>query len=71
VALNSSGAYASATQCNSGGAWSPFKTIAAPQGLTITFDLASDDAGPRLLTWPVVRMEYAGNFELKYFSLHS
>jgi hypothetical protein len=45
VALNSSGAYASATQGNSGGAWTPFTTAANPQGSTITTDLASDDAG--------------------------
>jgi hypothetical protein len=51
VALNSAGAYASATQGNSGGAWSSFKTIAAPQGTAITTDLASDDAGQVTLVY--------------------
>src|SRR3984957_165200 len=37
VATNSSGAYASATEGNSGGAWSAFKTILNPEGLTIYF----------------------------------
>ena len=51
VALNSAGAYASATQGNAGGAWSSFKTIAAPQGTAITTDLASDDAGQVTLVY--------------------
>ena len=54
VALNSAGAYASATQGNSGGAWSSFTTIAAPQGLTITTDLASDDAGQVTLVYEFI-----------------
>jgi hypothetical protein len=54
VALNSFGAYASATQGNSGGAWSPFITIAAPQGPTITSDLASDDAGQVTLVYEFI-----------------
>jgi hypothetical protein len=54
VALNSAGAYASATQGNSGGIWSAFKTIAAPQGLTITTDLASDDAGQVMLIYEFI-----------------
>jgi hypothetical protein len=54
VALNSAGAYASATQGNSGGAWSPFKAIATPQGSTITTDLASDDAGQVTLLYEFI-----------------
>jgi hypothetical protein len=54
VALNSSGAYVAAVQGNSGGAWSPFKTIAAPQGLTITSDLASNDAGQVTLVYEFI-----------------
>jgi len=54
VALNSSGAYASTTQGNSGGAWSPFKAIVNPQGLTITGDLESDDAGQVTLVYEFI-----------------
>ena len=54
VALNSAGAYASATQGNSGGAWSSFTTIAAPQGIAITTDLASDDAGQVTLIYEFI-----------------
>ena len=44
-ALSGSGAYTSTTQGVSGGHWSPFTTIVAPQGLSIVSDLASDNAG--------------------------
>ncbi len=54
VALNSAGAYASATQGNAGGPWSAFTTIAAPQGLTITTGLASDDAGQVMLVYEFI-----------------
>jgi hypothetical protein len=54
VATNSSGAYASATEGNSGGAWSAFKTILNPEGLTITSDLASDDAGQVTLVYEFI-----------------
>jgi hypothetical protein len=54
VALNSAGAYASARQGNSGGAWSSFTSIAAPQGQTITTDLASDDAGQVTLMYEFI-----------------
>jgi hypothetical protein len=54
VALNSAGAYASATQGNAGGAWSPFNTVAAPQGLTITTGLATDDAGQVTLVYEFI-----------------
>jgi hypothetical protein len=54
VATNSAGAYASATQGNSGGAWSPFKTIVNPQAITITTDLASDDAGQVTLVYEFI-----------------
>jgi hypothetical protein len=54
VAVNSSGAYASATQGNFGGVWSPFKSIVAPQGIAITTDLASDDAGQATLLYEFI-----------------
>jgi hypothetical protein len=54
VATNSSGAFASATEGNSGGAWSAFKTILNPEGLTITSDLASDDAGQVTLVYEFI-----------------
>lgn len=54
VATNSAGAYAAATQGNAGGAWSAFKTIAAPQGLAIITGLASDDAGQVMLVYEFI-----------------
>jgi hypothetical protein len=54
LALSSSGAYTSATQGNSGGAWSPFKTVVNPQGPTIVSDLASDDAGQVMLVYEFI-----------------
>ena len=54
VAVNSSGAYTSATQGVSGGAWSALKTIAAPQGISLTTDLASDDAGQVTLVYEFI-----------------
>ena len=54
VALSSSGAYISTTQGNSGGAWSPFKTVVNPQGSTIISDLASDDAGQVTLVYELI-----------------
>jgi hypothetical protein len=51
LALSSSGVYTSATQGNSGGAWSPFKTAVSPQGSTIISNLASDDAGQVTLVY--------------------
>lgn len=51
LALSSSGVYTSATQGNSGGAWSAFKTAVSPQGSTIISDLASDDAGQVTLVY--------------------
>ncbi len=54
VATNSSGAFASATEGNSGGAWSAFKTILNPEGLTITSDLASDDVGQVTLVYEFI-----------------
>ena len=45
VALSKSGTYISASQGNSGGAWSSFSTAINPQGSVIISDLASDDAG--------------------------
>jgi hypothetical protein len=54
VALNSSAAYTSATQGVSGGAWSALKTIVAPQGIVLTTDLASDDAGQATLVYEVI-----------------
>ena len=54
VALSSSGAYISTTQGNSGGAWSPFKTVINPQSPTIISDLASDDAGQVTLVYELI-----------------
>ena len=54
VALSSSGAYTSTTQGNSGGAWSPFKTVVNPQSSTIVTDLASDDAGQVTLVYEFI-----------------
>ena len=54
VALSSSGAYTSATQGNSGGAWSAFKTVINPQSPTIISDLKSDDAGHVTLVYEVI-----------------
>src|ERR1022692_2261814 len=54
VARSSSGAYTSATQGISGGAWSPLKTITNPQGISITTDLASDDAGQVTLVYEFI-----------------
>jgi len=54
VALNSSGAYTSATQGVSGGAWSALKTIVAPQGIVLTTDLAGDDAGQVTLVYEFI-----------------
>lgn len=54
MALNSAGAYASAIQGNAGGTWSTFNTVAAPQGLTITTGLATDDAGQVTLVYEFI-----------------
>jgi hypothetical protein len=54
VVLSSSGAYVSASQGNSGGAWSPFKSIVEPQGITITTDVESDDAGQVTLVYELI-----------------
>jgi hypothetical protein len=54
VATNSAGTFTSATQGNSGGAWSAFQSIVNPQGLTITTDLASDDAGQVTLVYEFI-----------------
>jgi len=54
VAVNSSGAYTSAIQGISGGAWSPLKTIADPQGIALTTDLASDNAGQVTLVYEFI-----------------
>lgn len=51
LALSSSGAYTSATQANSGGAWSQFTTAVNPQGSVIISDLASNDAGQVTLVY--------------------
>jgi hypothetical protein len=45
VATSGAGAYTSATQGISGGTWGVFKDIVNPQAITITSDLASDNAG--------------------------
>jgi hypothetical protein len=51
LALSSSGTYISATQGNSGGAWSTFNTAVKPQGSVIITALASDDAGQVTLVY--------------------
>jgi hypothetical protein len=51
VALSSSGVYTSATQGNSGGAFSAFETALSPQGSIIISDLVSDDAGQVTLVY--------------------
>jgi hypothetical protein len=51
LALSKSGTYISATQGNSGGAWSSFSTAINPQGSVIISDLASDDAGQVTLVY--------------------
>jgi len=51
LALSSSGTYISATQGNSGGAWSTFNTAVNPQGSIIISALASDDAGQVTLVY--------------------
>ena len=54
VALSSSGPFNSATQGNSDGAWTPFKTVVNHQGSTIVSDLASDDTGQVTLAYEVI-----------------
>jgi hypothetical protein len=54
LAHSSSGAYISATQGNSGGAWSAFKTAVNPQGSVIVADLAGDDAGQVTLVYETI-----------------
>jgi hypothetical protein len=54
VALSSSGAYTSATQANSGGAWSSFNTVFNPSGQTIVSSLATDDAGHVTLAYEAI-----------------
>jgi hypothetical protein len=51
LALSSSGVYTSATQGNSGGAFSAFKTAVSPQGSTIISDMVSDDVGQVTLVY--------------------
>lgn len=51
LALSKSDTYISATQGNSGGAWSSFSTAINPQGSVIISDLASDDAGQVTLVY--------------------
>lgn len=51
VATSGAGAYTSATQGNSGGGWGPFKNIVNPEAITITSDLASDNAGQVTLVY--------------------
>jgi hypothetical protein len=51
LAVNTSFVYVSATQGNSGGTWSAFKTAVNPQGSVIISDMASDDAGQVTLVY--------------------
>jgi hypothetical protein len=54
VAMSGAGAYTSATQGNSGGTWGAFKNIVNPQVITITSDLASDNAGHVTLVYETI-----------------
>ena len=54
VATNGAGAYTSATQSNAGGTWGAFKNIVNPQVITITSDLASDNAGHVTLVYETI-----------------
>ncbi len=54
VAFSGSGAYVSATQGHSGGAWSPFNTVVDPQTITIVSDLASDNAGSVTMVYETI-----------------
>jgi hypothetical protein len=54
VALSGSGAYISATQGASGGAWSAFNTVVDPQNITIVSDLASDNAGTVTMVYELI-----------------
>ncbi len=54
VATSGTGAYTSATQGNSGGSWGAFKNIVNPEAITITSDLASDNAGHVTLVYETI-----------------
>jgi hypothetical protein len=54
VAFSGSGAYVSATQGASGGAWSAFNTVVDPQNITIVSDLASGLAGNVTLVYELI-----------------
>jgi hypothetical protein len=54
VALSGTGAYTSATQGVSGGAWSPFNVAVDPQGITIVSDLATDNAGSVTMVYEAI-----------------
>ena len=59
VALTASGAYVSATQGDSGGAWSPFNVAVNPQSISIVSDLASDDAGDVTMVYEAIGFSVA------------
>jgi hypothetical protein len=54
VAMSSSGAYTSATQSAASGAWSSINNIVNPQGITITTDMQTDDAGQVTLVYEFI-----------------
>jgi hypothetical protein len=54
VAMNGEGAYTSATQGSTGGAWGAFQDIVNPQAITITSDLVSDTAGHVTLVYELI-----------------
>jgi hypothetical protein len=54
VASSKSGAYVSATQGASSGAWSSFNTVFNPSGITMITDLLSDDAGQVTLVYEAI-----------------
>lgn len=64
LALSSTGVYTSATQSNSGGAWSAFKTALSPQGSTIISNLASDDSGQVMLVYESINYPTSQAFSI-------
>ena len=54
LALNSSGAYVSATEDAAGGAWSSFAKAVFVNGLSMVADLASDSAGDVTMVYEVI-----------------
>ena len=64
LAVTSSFTYTSATQGNSGGAWSAFKTALDPQGTVLISDMVSDDAGQVTLVYESISYPTSQAFAL-------